>query len=180
MCLYDYMCTLYTITPRFSRGKATKNGRRPGLTNTRACPIITVKSEPRTRLAPQSVNQICGKATNLPSLMRSGGRFFIVLCLCLLGSFPDDDRHGILSYVEGQTHTHHPLSEGWNQPPACECSLFTVPFRGLLFYLKLPFSSSFSHSVQTSAPHRVSPSTRSIRTLRSCPRRPVPCTFTGM
>ena len=68
--------------------------------------------------------------------MRSGGRFFIVLCLCLLGSFPDDDRHGILSYMKGQTHTHHLLSEGWNQPPAC--LLFTLhrPFRGLLFYRK--------------------------------------------
>ena len=78
-----------------------------------------MKSKPRTRLAPQKVRRICGKATKLPSLSRSGGRFFIVLCLGLFGSLPDDDRHGPLPEMEGQTHTHHLLSEGWNQPPAC-------------------------------------------------------------
>ncbi len=128
---------------REPRGEGKTSG--AGLTKALPCPIITVKSEPRTRLAPQRLAFISWRShKNLLSLMRSGGRFFIVLCLRLLGSFPDDDRHGVLSYVEGQTHTHHLLLEGWNQPPACECSLFTVPFRGLLFYLFVRYSSRFS------------------------------------
>jgi len=76
--------------------------------------------------------EIVAYATNRPSLSRSGGRLFTVACLGLHGSFPDDDRHGILSYVEGETHTHHLLSEGWNQPPAC-----------LLFTLHRPLSGIF-------------------------------------
>ena len=49
------------------------------------------------------------------SLVGSGGCFFCVFCLCLLGSFADDDRHGPLLYMEGQTHTHHlPSSERWS------------------------------------------------------------------
>ena len=76
--------------------------------------------------------EIVAYATNRPSLSRSGGRLFTVACLGLHGSFPDDDRHGILSYVEGETHTHHLLSEGWNQPPAC-----------LLFTLHRPLSGDF-------------------------------------
>ena len=71
---------------------------------------MTVKSKPRTRLAPHRITRIRGKATKRPSLLGSGGRFFVMLCLCLLGSFPDDDRHSPLLYVESQPHMRHPLS----------------------------------------------------------------------
>ena len=80
----------------------------------------------------------------LLSLGWSGGRFFIVLCLCFPGSLPDDDRHSPLPYVKGQTHTHHllPGKKGWNQPPAC--LLFTLhrPLRTRLFYRILRFMST--------------------------------------
>jgi hypothetical protein len=41
----------------------SKKGMVTGLTKAAACPIITVKSEPRTRLAPQVNVIVCGKAT---------------------------------------------------------------------------------------------------------------------
>ena len=97
------------------------------LTKARSRRIITVKSKPRTRLAPQSVMYYVALATKQPSLVRSGGCFFCVFALCLPGSFIDDNRHSPLLYVEGQAHTHHPLScrigDGTNRLRVC-CLLF--------------------------------------------------------
>jgi len=84
------------------------------------------------------------------------------------------------SSATGSDNAPFPPFGGWNQPPACECSLFTVPYWGLLFYRKLCISSSFSQGFQRSVPTSVSPETALIATSRSCPRRPVPCTRTGM
>ena len=50
------------------------------------------------------------KSQNKPSLVRSGGCLFALMCFRLHGGPPDDNRHGKLSDMEGQAHTSHPLS----------------------------------------------------------------------
>jgi len=61
--------------------------------------------------------------------------FFALMCLCLLGSLPDNDRHGKHPDVEGQAHTNHPLSQKLErgvEPTAC-VFVFALhrPFRAI-------------------------------------------------
>ena len=115
------------------------------LTNPPAGRIITVKSKPRTRLAPQEVKIGVAYATKRPSLVGSGGRLFTVMCPGFLsGSFLHNNRDSPLLYMKGQTHTHHPLS-GEMEPIACVFVVysFTVPLRATIFYRRKAFSSTF-------------------------------------
>ena len=94
-----------------------------------------MKSEPRTRLAPQRVNLVA-KPQSQPSLGWSGGCLFSGLCL--LGSFLHDNCDRPLLDMESNPHKNHLLIGGWSQPPACLYERPSLSPVGDLFFTGIP------------------------------------------
>ena len=92
------------------------------MTTARRWPIITMKSEPRTRLAPHGFNKRCGKATKVCCHLVGVAADFLSCCVF---AFLEVSRTMIVTVYFPIWKVRRiritPFREGWTHPPCREC-----------------------------------------------------------